>query len=418
MSEQELKLPALEKLDKLKAGVLFMNLGPERIELAFKLIRSKIKEVDYVAWIAPNALFMSKVYKSALEQYSTGIRSKMFFFPIEGVSNADARYLRLCNLVDKYKIFCVVDDSLTIKNTEAGRTKRLLALANRIQYRIILSSLPLTQGLVDLYSQIQFMNSKLLNMTETQFANIYLPYFEDEFKVWKRWSLPEHEEALVEKMRPYIYDADFDFGYKVRDHDVFFELSAEEKKAYAAEKDEFLSKRYQVPFMEVVHTFQQFYSICKSKVEALFDLVSEIVLRGEKVIIYLRFLEEVKFFQECGWFEKGEYVVLTGRTEKYRAIKAFEKDVNVMFCSYGVDNLGLNMQLCNNVIFFSQTFDYKRKIQMMHYFYRPESPCEINVYNFWVKTGLDEMIRKNLMMKQDVLNNVCNIISKEEALRL
>ena len=55
---------------------------------------------------------------------------------------------------------------------------------------------------------------------------------------------------------------------------------------------------------------------------------------------------------------------------------------------------------------------------MMHYFYRPESPCEINVYNFWVKTGLDEMIRKNLMMKQDVLNNVCNIMSKEEALRL
>ena len=418
MEKQILKLPAVKKLEALKAGVLFMNLGPERVELAFSLIKSKIHEVDYVVWIAPNVLFSSKVYKKYLEKYSEGIRSKMFFFPIECVSNSDARYLRLCNLVDKHKIFCVVDDSLTIKNMEAGRTRRLLALANKIKYRMILSSLPLTQGLVDLYSQIQFMNSKLLNMTETQFANIYLPYFEDEFKTWKRWSLPEHEEALVRKMRPYIYDADFDFGYKVRDYDVYFDLTPKEIESYTEEKNDFLQKRYQVPFMEVVHTFQHFYTICRSKVEALFDLVSEITLRGEKVIIYVRFLDEIRFFQECGWFEKGRFVVLTGRTNKRKAVRMFEKDVDIMFSSYGVDNLGLNMQICHNVIFFSQTFDYKRKIQMMHNFYRPEQPREINIYNFWVKTGLDEMIRKNLLMKQDVLNNVCNIITKEEALRL
>ena len=418
MDNQTNQLPAFKKLEELKAGVLFMNLGPERIELAFRLIKSQLDKVDYVAWIAPNALFMSKIYKKCLDEQSAGFRSKMFFFPIECVSNSDARYLRLCNLVDKHKIFCVVDDSLTIKNMEAGRTKRLLALANRIKYRLILSSLPLTQGLVDLYSQIQFMNSKLLNMTESQFANIYLPYFEDEFKTWKRWSLPEHEEALVKKMRPYIYDADFDFGYKVRDYDVYFDLSPQEALAYAEEKNSFLQKRYQVPFMEVVHTFQHFYTICRSKVEALFDLVSEITLRGEKVIIYVRFLDEIRFFQECGWFEKSRFVVLTGKTNKQYAVKMFEKNVDIMFSSYGVDNLGLNMQICNNVIFFSQTFDYKRKIQMMHNFYQPDQPREINIYNFWVKTGLDEMMRKNLMMKQDVLNNVCNIMSKEEALRL
>ena len=170
--------------------------------------------------------------------------------------------------------------------------------------------------------------------------------------------------------------------------------------------------------MEVVQKFQRIYTICKSKVEGLFELVSEIKLRQEKVIIFVKFLDEIKFFKECGWFEKGNFVVLTGKSNKRKAIRLFETEVDVMFSSYGVDKLGLNMQLCKNVIFFSQTFDYRVKLQMLHSMEQTECNKEIKVYNFWVKTGLDEMIRKNLLMKQDVLTNVCNIISKEEALKL
>ncbi len=396
-----------------------MKMGSKKIKLAFELIRSKIKEVDVIVWIAPNAFLTSKIYKKQIEENSEGIRSKLHFFSIECVSVSDIRYLQLYNLVDKFRVFCVVDDSLTIKNTEAGRTRRLLSIASKFKYRLILSSLPLTQGLVDLYSQIQFMNPKLLNMTEAQFANNFLPYYEDEeFKTVKRWSRPEDEKLLIEKMRPYIYDSDLDFDCNIKYFDVFFDLTPKEEESYREEKNHFLDNKYQVPFMEVVQKFQRIYTICKSKVEGLFELVSEIKLRQEKVIIFVKFLDEIKFFKECGWFEKGNFVVLTGKSNKRKAIRLFETEVDVMFSSYGVDKLGLNMQLCKNVIFFSQTFDYRVKLQMLHSMEQTECNKEIKVYNFWVKTGLDEMVRKNLLMKQDVLTNVCNIISKEEALKL
>lgn len=47
--------------------------------------------------------------------------------------------------------------------------------------------------------------------------------------------------------------------------------------------------------MQVVQRFQYLYTICKHKVDALFKLVSEILERKEKVIIYTKFLSEVRF---------------------------------------------------------------------------------------------------------------------------
>lgn len=418
MKYTEMEGPAFAKLSQLRSGALFMKMGEKKIKLAFDLIKSKINEVDYIVWIAPNAFLNSKIYKERIEENSVGFRSKMYFFSVECVSVSDIRYLQLHNLVEKYKVFCVIDDSLTIKNTEAGRTKRLLSIAAKFEYRLILSSLPLTQGLVDLYSQLQFMNPKLLNMTEAQFFNNFLPYYEDEFKTVKRWSRPEDEKLLVEKMLPYIYDSDLDFNDKIKYFNVYFDLTPKEQESYMEEKNDFLNNKSQVPFMEVVQKFQRIYTIAKNKVEGLFELVSEIKLRREKVIIYVKFLDEIKFFKECGWFEKGNFVVLTGKSNKRKAIQLFETDVDVMFSSYGVDSLGLDLKICQNVIFFSQTFDYRVKLNLLHNIEYSEANQEIKIYNFWMKTGLDEMIRKNLLMKQDVLTNVCNIISKEEALKL
>ena len=76
------------------------------------------------------------------------------------------------------------------------------------------------------------------------------------------------------------------------------------------------------------------------------------------------------------------------------------------------------MQNCNNVIFFSQTFDYKFKHQALKNLPQHDRQHEIKIYNLWVKTGLDEMMRQSLLMKENVVSNLCSMISKEEALRL
>lgn len=44
--------------------------------------------------------------------------------------------------------------------------------------------------------------------------------------------------------------------------------------------------------------------------------------------------------------------------------------------------------------------------------------CSINIYNLWINTGLDKLIKQNLSRKKNVLSNVCRMISREEALAL
>lgn len=411
---------AYEKLSALKAGALFMNSTEEKISLALRLISSKLNEVDFIIWIAPAAFFTSDYYKVQIRRQAGELRKKICFFSIESISNPADKYLQLYNLSDKYRTFCVVDDSLTIKNTEAGRTRRLLAMHRKFKYRLILSSVPLTQGLIDLYSQIKFIDANILRMSETEFSNCFLPFYKDSlYKITRRWSTPENEQLLLKLIKPYIYHCDLkDWECSLLHFNHDFELTPEEESSYMQEKEKFLENKYQVAFMEVAQKFQHIYTISKNKLDALFLLVDEIKKRKEKVIIYTKYLDEIVFLKECGGFKKGDFVELTGHSNKRKAINGFEDDVDIMFCTYRVDRLDLSLSGCDNIIYFSQTFDYKDKIQSLYNLERKNINHTINIHNFWVKTGLEELIRDNLNRKKSVLNNVCQIMSREAALEL
>ena len=53
--------------------------------------------------------------------------------------------------------FMVVDESTTIKNHAARRTKNIMKIANLAKYRRIMTGSPVTKSPLDLYSQIQFL---------------------------------------------------------------------------------------------------------------------------------------------------------------------------------------------------------------------------------------------------------------------
>ena len=107
-----------------------------------------------------------------------------------------------------------------------------------------------------------------------------------------------------------------------------------------------------------------------------------------------------------------------GNINKNKVVSEFSKDIPVMFSTYGAGGYSLHMPFCNNIIFFSQTFDYKDKIQSLDSIYMKGQNYHINVYNFWMQTGLENLIRASLARKKNVLCNVCRYITKEEMLSL
>ena len=217
---------ASDKLSKLKAGALFMRMGARKTKMALDLIKNKQDDFDTVVWIASASFLGWDGYTKAIDENLEGLTKEICFFSIESISCSDIRYLQLYALAERYRVFCVVDESITIKNTEAGRTKRLLLMRNMFDYRLILSSLPLTQGLVDLYSQIEFMHPSVLNMSETQFLNTYLSPYDD--GTTRKWSKPENEKILIEQMRPFIFQCDLEEHNNLNYIDLCFDLTEKE----------------------------------------------------------------------------------------------------------------------------------------------------------------------------------------------
>lgn len=406
-----------EQFNALNAGALFMKQASKKFELVFDLINRHSQDIDYVIWIAPTGYMATDDYMDDVKAAAGDWIKRICFFSIENISLDDNKYLKLFELADNYRTFCVVDESLTIKNTDSGRTKRLMSMKNKFKYRLILSGTPVTQGLIDLYSQTQFMDSSILNMTQTQFQHRFLPFYVDDFEVWKRWSNPKNEEKLVKIIKPYVLACDLEDNLNITYYDAEFELTPKEAQVYQEEKEAFLKDKEQVAFLQVVQRFQYLYTICKHKVDALFKLVNEILERHEKVIIYTKFLSEIKFFKEAGGFGKNSFVVMSGNSNKEKALDRFEANVDIMICTYKVESPRQNLKGCKNIIYFTQTFDYKDKIQTLAGFYNKDD-ITLNVYNFWVATRLENLIKDNLHRKKNVLSNVCKIMSHDEALRL
>lgn len=405
---------AIEKLSRLKAGALFMKMGTGKTKVACDLIRLKLQNIDVVIWIAPASLLNSQRYVGEIRAWSADFFDRIFFFSVESISKSDSKYLQMRGIAEANRNFCVIDESIFIKNMRALRTKRLLKDYNLFDFRIILNGTPVTKSLLDLYSQITFLSPNILNMTERQFADNFLIYFfdgKDQYP-WRRWSKPANVEALVEIARPYIFNSDFKTECSIRVFDREFRLDADERRRYSDFKNAFLKGKLYVCFFSVAQKFQHAYSVrCKDKFCDTLAIVDEILSRGEKVVIFVKFIAEALMLRNA----LGGLLYMGAHKDD---LSRFESEEDILICTYGVGSVGLNLQCANNLIYYSQTFDYKEKEQAKYRVYRTGQKRTVNIYNMWVDTGLEDIIKYSLSRKCDLLRDVERAISVEEARRL
>lgn len=93
----------------------------------------------------------------------------------------------------------VCDESTWIKNGDAERTKACVRVGRTCASRMILTGLPITKNVLDLYSQFDFLKEGSLGFT-SYYA--YQTYFSEAnwwggYKSWKKDKLPELQERLA-----------------------------------------------------------------------------------------------------------------------------------------------------------------------------------------------------------------------------
>lgn len=405
MSLDTTQRAAIEKLSKLKAGALFMKMGTGKTRTAVLIAEGREHDFDTLVWIAPASLLRENDYVEEIYKWMYKLTDRVAFYSVEAVSASDTKFLELHALASTKRCFCVVDESLDIKNAEAGRTKRLLGMRDLFAFRLILNGTPISKGLIDLYAQIQFIHPNILKMTEAQFASNFLQYKKDGYRPWLRWSKPENEEALIETIRPYIFDADLEIDVPLHRREVNLRLSNKEKAGYEALKEDFLNRHAFPPYLATAQAFQAHYTLAESKMKELCETMSG----GGKTIIFVKFLREVEALREL-------YPTACVNTGYEKAdLQRFKRESDVLIMTYGTGSRGLNLQHANRVIFFSQTFNWMHKIHGLHRAYRTGQRNSVSVIDYRLDTGLERILEASEKKKVNAAENIGRFIQENGA---
>ena len=230
------QLTALEKSSDKKVYALFMEMGTGKTKVAIDnlaMLYDKGK-INGVLIIAPKGVYKTWYsqefpihmpthvhYKMVLWQatinqkqkkrldvlFKTGVELHVLIMNVEAFSTTKgvefARKFLSC-----HETFMVVDESTTIKNPEAKRTKNIINLSIHAKYRRILTGSPVTKSPLDLYKQCEFLDPDLLNHSSYYtFRSRYATMRSANFNGRSVQLVVGYKnlEELSEKLKPFSY---------------------------------------------------------------------------------------------------------------------------------------------------------------------------------------------------------------------
>jgi len=130
----------------------------------------------------------------------------IFVMNVEGIHTAKAK-AHAEKFLMTHKSMLVVDESTTIKNRKAKRTKALCKLGRLAEYRRILTGLPITQSPLDLWAQCEFLQEGVLGRYYSVFEAHYavLRDMHVGHRVIKKPVAYRHLDELASSIAPFSY---------------------------------------------------------------------------------------------------------------------------------------------------------------------------------------------------------------------
>ncbi len=374
---------AISKMSKLKVGALFMEAGTGKTRAAKQLVESLTGDTD-IFWFTP--FQTKKNLKAELDKWGS---LNCQIIGTESISQSDRLYMQLSEQISaSAKPILVVDESLKIKNFSAIRTRRLIELSTMAEYKLILNGTPLSRNLLDLWSQLEFLSPKILNMGETEFKNTFCEYVEITYNskglgrsFTKEFIKKYHNlDYLYSLIEPYIFESTLSLRVGQQYIDLSYSISEEEQNEHDRLKGKYLDDKMLLArnnniFLELTQKMQHNYSASEEK----FTIVEKLLEKHDpsKVLIYAKYIDTQQLLKD---------------TFPY-----------VRIMSLGKHAYGLNLQQYNVVIFFDKTWDYAQREQVEHRVYRGLQHFDCIYYDLTANVGLDQLINASILKKERLL---------------
>jgi hypothetical protein len=386
-------IPLLASQEKARAhlstwrvGALFMEAGTGKTRVARELVNAA-PGVDLVAWIGPlNTIRPRPGLSSVVDEVNKwgGFDAPVVYTGVESIQASDRVYLDLRDKITRAtNPFIVVDESLKIKNAEAKRTKRLLDLGKLVQFKLILNGTPLSRNLLDLWSQMEFLSPRILNMSLAQFKNTFCEYkrvtrYFGGARGYTKEFITGYEniDHLYSLIRHYVYECDLSLRVHQYYSTVRYSLGEEERAEYNRLKEKYLDDEMLIwknnnIFLEMTQKMQHAYCCTEGKFSAMESLFQEI--DQERTIIFCKYI-----------------------ASREACERRFPK---ATVLSYQKEATGLNLQHLHNTIYCDKNWDYALRVQSGFRTFRTGQERDCRYWDFTGNVGLEKLIDDNIDKK-------------------
>ena len=326
-----------------------------------------------------------------------------------------------------------IDESTTIKNSSAKRTKNILKLAPQSKYRRIMTGSPITKNPLDLYSQCEFLSPWLLD-----FASYYA--FRNRYAEMKTIHAQGRSIQVVNFFKNIgeLSEKLKGFSYRVLKEDCLdlpdkiyvkrnVALTEEQSKLYKQMKTMALAilNGKQTTTVTVLTQLMRLHQITcghftaddgstqnikSNRINELMNVLEEV---EGKAIIWANYQKDMSEIKKAIEKEYGEgsvvdYYGLTPQENRQPNIKRFQEDPECRFFigTPQTGGYGITLTQANTVVYYSNGYDLEKRLQSEDRAHRIGQKKSVTYVDLISEETVDEKIVKALRKKINIASEV------------
>ena len=388
-------------------------------------------------------LWQSNITKGQREKLNSLFKSDhdlhILIMNVEAFSTEKGRDFAT-KFLNSHRTLMVIDESTTIKNPTAKRTKNIIDLSEIARYRRIMTGSPVTKNPLDLYSQCEFLSPYLLD-----FTSYYA--FRNRYAEMKTLHLRGRSIQIVDEFKNLgeLSDQLKGFSYRVLKEDCLdlpeknwtrrqITLTPDQRKIYEQMKETALAhlngkvastmivltqlmRLHQITCGHFTADDGTIQDIPNNRLKELLDVLSE--MEG-KAIIWAHYQHDVKNIirEVVKIYGEGsivDYYGLTPQDERDTNRKKFQSDPKCRFLvgTPSTGGYGITLTAANTVIYYSNGYDLEKRLQSEDRAHRIGQKKNVTYVDIIAEDTVDEKIVKALRDKINVASQIMGEELKE-----
>lgn len=347
-------------------------------------------------------------------------------------------------LVQNTKCMIIVDESTSIKNEGAKRTKNIIELGKHAKYRRILTGEPIANSPLDIWAQAKFLNPTLLRFSSFYSFRAYYAKMIDLAsgpRTFKKITGYNNIEQLEKNIATWSYrikkEECLDLPAKIY-QTYNIQLTEEQQRLYDQLREESIAwlsqeamvstplaitkllRLHQLTCGHIVDDFKNSHPIANKRIDALMEIIEE--AQG-KIIIWATYRKNIEDIREAIVKKYGPGVCATyygdtsddSRSEAIAdfqeqdicsvnnasdVIYAHKKGVRFFIGNPKTGGYGITLTAANTVIYYSNNYELETRLQSEDRCHRIGQTKPVNYIDIVCEKTVDEKIIKALKAKK------------------